>query len=526
MSQSTNTNNKKERNQSPGMWEVMRKDTKIVWDLIIALVTEFVEWVFVTKHTGGFRRRWLLILLGGYFWAWWAAQVHPFEVGTTENIYTDLIVYPFQALFAPDMTRHVLIVGLIFWLSLRLAASYLDDVFELGDISIAEKYILQAAFASTFDSIDIKEGDVAPQHRDSPIAQIGGPGKVNVHLGNVALFEKADGTPRLIGPGDEAALLDRFERLREVVDLRDRMVEMSVQGRTKDGILVRAEGARMKFSIHRGGMEPTLERPYPYKEEDILKLIYDQHVHKPLRAGKSETPGGKAPASITDMRDFIASEMKSFIGESTLSEFLASTSQPEDEQTKSEQELLKQEAHRLASDDNGNKEMSSSSNTPPTDGKGEFVARDELTKRLHESINKKAKQVRGLELHWIDIGTWVLPEEASKIPEEHLEAWQISTQNLALKNEKALKGVRNQSRNREIVNLIREILHAFEFNLDEGGPQAVLEKVAYEYRKKLYAARDLYLERGKEIPDELRVVIPFLDRVTNSSRWEFLRPPE
>ena len=428
MNPSTDTKSNKEQKQSPGMWEVMRKDAKIVWDLTIALITEFVEWVFVTKHTGGFRRRWLLILSGGYLWAWWAAQVHPFEIGATEDFLRDLVIYPTQALFAPDMARHVLVLGLIFWLSLRLAASYLDDVFELGDISIAEKYILQAAFASSFDSIDIKDGDVSPKHRDSPIARIGGPGRVNVHLGNVALFEKADGTPRLIGPGDEAALLDRFERLREVIDLRDRVVEMSVQSRTKDGILVRAEGARMKFSINRGGMEPTLERPYPYKEEDILKLIYEQQVFKSLRSSKADSPGGKAPASKTDMRDFIAAEMKRFIGESSLSEFLASTSEPEAEQSQNEKKLLKQEAHRLASDDNGHAEIGSKKNATPTDAKGEFVARDELTKRLYESINKKAKQERGLELHWIDIGTWVLPEEASKIPEQHLEAWQLSTE--------------------------------------------------------------------------------------------------
>ena len=142
------------------MWEVMAADLKAAPGHLKRLITRFVALTFTTTQTGARRRRWFIIAFGAFIWARAAVNAHPITY-TYRPIYSqlntpfliflmELVVYPFTALFAADILRHVIVAALVSWLTLRLAASYLDDIFELGDISVAEKYILQAAFASDY----------------------------------------------------------------------------------------------------------------------------------------------------------------------------------------------------------------------------------------------------------------------------------------------------------------------------------------------------------------------------------------
>jgi hypothetical protein len=98
----------------------------------------------------------------------------------------------------------------------QAASFYLADIFDLSDVSIARKFIRQVSLTGGRNVIHITEGDIAPDDRDSPIARIGGPGKVIVSLDSVALFEKADGRPNIIGPTEKEpkrkATLEGFER--------------------------------------------------------------------------------------------------------------------------------------------------------------------------------------------------------------------------------------------------------------------------------------------------------------------------
>ncbi|HZD55788.1 MAG TPA: hypothetical protein VE136_03640, partial [Anaerolineales bacterium] len=171
-----------------------RQLTSALRDLLFAYL---VERVFATLRIGALIRKWTLIFFAAFFWLLLAWSIHPLVPGA--ELVRNLL-YPIRALFAADVFRHILVGAFAFWVAYRIAAIYLDDIFELKDVPLAGRFIRQTAFATKYDLIEIKDGKVAPEHRESPIVRIGGPGMVRVYLENAALFEKIDGSPRVIRP--------------------------------------------------------------------------------------------------------------------------------------------------------------------------------------------------------------------------------------------------------------------------------------------------------------------------------------
>ena len=383
---------------SPAVWEVMR--------------------------TAGNRQHWMVMLAQTAGW-----------------------LYPFYALFAAEVFRHVIIFAMVFYLSLQLAAKYLDDVFELNRVDVAEKYIIQAAFASKYDTITIKEGRIASDNNDSPVALIGGPGSVRVYLDNAAVFEAIDGKPRILGPTQKPAILDRFERLRKGVLLRDHIVtEMSVTERTRDGITVQADGGRTKYSIFRNHQKSSLERPYPFDPNAVETQVYNQV--KAARFTGHYPPPKPAPDKSDEplklSEGFIKGQLARFISESTLSEFLA---------------------------------FADSNQQKDADSEIEFTPRDIITQRMYNSIDEQAKKERGAELYWVDIGTWVLPADASEIPQQHREAWEISLKNLAKGNEEAYEKSFKEAKSKALAELMQEIILLFQLHRNTQTPQKLIDEL-------------------------------------------------
>lgn len=506
----------------PKLIEVMRADLgkALLWSRRGA--TNFVAWTFETTRASGSRRRWLLILLAAFLWARSAIAAHPLVI--SENLTNDLFTYPFEALFAADIFRHILVIATVFWLSLQLAASYMDDVFELGDPSIAEKYILQAAFASVYSTIRISDGRIEKEHLNSPIARIGGPGLVRVNLDSVALFEKADGTPRIIGPTHTPAVLDRFERLRAIIDLRDQVADLNVQGRTKDGIHVSADGVQVVYSVLRGKKEPSLKQPHPFDANAIENIVYRKTVSKSMDSDLEKSYSGtgsyrKSTSTGLNMRPFIQSALKEFIAKSTLSEFLSSVREPEIETRNAQEETLREEAENLAATPDpliehkeNNRNKSNSKKVLSADG---FFSRDQITELFYEDVNKRAKK-RGLELHWIDIGTWVLPEESKEIPKQHLEAWDLSVENMSMGSEDNLRHIREKSYETELIRLFQEVpLQTFyDLRVDNPDSDQMIRELAIGYREKLRNTWGLYEDKNITPPRELDTVVRFLNWIT------------
>src|SRR5215203_1550775 len=162
--------------------------------------------------------------------------------------FTEFITLLITAVFDPRVFQYFPIFMAPFFIALHLAALYLADIFELEDVAVARSFVWEVALTGSDDSIRITHGGVSERHLESPNYLIGGPGKVIVDLDSVALFERADGTPHVIGPtGKEPggrATIDGFERFRQAIDIRDHYVELrdqdnkspSVKGRSRDGI--------------------------------------------------------------------------------------------------------------------------------------------------------------------------------------------------------------------------------------------------------------------------------------------------
>ena len=498
---------------APSVMDVMRADLVKAARWSREAVTRFAAWSFAATRSGGSRRRWMVLTTSAVLWAWFAAGSTPF---TPIDFFSDLALYPFQALFAPQIFRHVIVIACVFWFSLRISAGYMADVFELGDVRIAEKYILQAVFASSYNSINIKDGRVAKAHLNSPIARIGGPGLVKVHLENAALFEKADRAPLVVGPSQHNAVLDRFDRLRAVIDLRDQVVDLNVHGRTKDGIHVSAQGVHVVYSVLRGRKEPNLKQPHPFDPIAIEKIVYDQPVFHRRRnesSSPSRRPSRRDNQSVElNIRPFIRSALKDFIAKSTLSEFLAGVREPELAVRQAQREKLVSEAESLAKTPLPASDRPTA--PPPSlaeNDKEEYYSRDRITDLFYQEVNDRAREI-GLQLHWIDIGTWVLPEESRQVPKQHLEAWKQSVENIALGSKEKLSAILNTSAEEELTRLFREIplTNYHEMRSRSAPTQTVIREIALAYREKLHNIKLLYEENGETPPEEIQNSLQYL----------------
>jgi hypothetical protein len=488
-----------------------------------SLVSHLVGLVVVTNRRGAAIRRWSLILIGGILWAVLAYILHPYVPNSEPT--RSLLEYPFRALFAPDVFKHVLIGAFVFWFAYRVAAIYLDDIFELGNVRIAERFIRQSAFASRYDVIEIKDGEVASKDQNSPIFLIGGPGKVRVYLENAALFEEAGGTSRVIEPTtpkstqkakqrdehnesgraiwqgwfsplfrpnrmsvrsetDGAMILKGFERLRQVIDLRDLVEEFDVEARTRDGIPIRAKNLRVIFSVRRDGQEPSLEKPYPFNKTAIESLVY-----------------GMTREAWTDtMAAQIKRELVKFIARHTLSEFLAAIGRPEIEQAIQIEAELRVEADQLAGLD---EPYEIDVPDPPP-----FVPRPAISDLFYDYNNFIAHiKKKGVELRWIGVGTWELPAEI--IPAQHLQAWRITYENLARGSESALETILDSRRNEGLLNIIRDTpINTFSQIDPHDSSQRKLNmvKLVNGYRGKLHAALEVYNRRDQADTTQARRV--------------------
>ncbi len=482
--------------QPPNTIQVLQQDLIRVYLWFLRTFEGLINWTFNITQRGAQRRRNFFLVISGLSWTviafvshdvrWALWYVQPFAV------LTDLAT----AYFAPDVSRHVLVAAVAFWLAFRQAAVYLDDIFELADVKVAERFIRQAAFASQYDWIMIKDGDISPESKNSPIYRIGGPGMVLIHLENAALFEKADGKPNIIGPRGGSPILESFERLRAVLDLRNQVVEMTVRGRSRDGIHITAKDVRLIFSVMRdpeqGNGQHEFSQPYSYLDDALLNLVYRKY---------------NGPWTVA-MRKLIRENLRTFMAQHNLSAFLASVSPFE----------------RLEGDANGAQAPASEAGDTrieprPAETQRDFVTRDEITNLFYDfthGFSNEAERL-GVELQWIGVGTWITPSEI--IPQQHQKAWQVSLENQILGSDLALGQVREEKRDAELLRLIREVPLTTFGRLQAEGLESpeIMKELLLTYREKLRNAWEVYQNSERSAPPELEASLKHLARLT--ARW-------
>jgi hypothetical protein len=248
-----------------------------------------------------------------------------------------------------------------------------------------------AVFGLSYDSLHVAQSDIEQLNKHSPLLRIGGPGFLQVHLGYAVVMETAAGKPQVYGP-EQRRFIQGFERLRDVIDLRDQLRELDrVRAVTADGIEVQARDVQMMFRVYGGGHERSLASPYPYTEGAIRRLVYSRPVSQ---AGTTNWTEGLEQLAIAEIR--------SFVGSLTLESFLAL--QPDPAETDPQRPV--------------NQSRGSSFHIP----------RRKLTERFHTEEARQRLRDRGLELDWVGVGTWEIggseADSAISIGKSIVGAWQ------------------------------------------------------------------------------------------------------
>jgi hypothetical protein len=497
----------------------LRKEARIFRQQLGRLIDCALNRVFDLTERGARRRRrmlfFLLPLLGILFLLLsareWATQFTRFFAYLLSSEYRALapadtlpqfFLFLGDALFGPETPRILPLVILSFVIAREAAANYLDDIFELGQVDIARDFILQVALTGNRKHIRIREGQIHPEDIDSPIYRIGGPGQVEVELDSVALFEKPDGRPRVIGPTvDGKATLEGFERLRQAIDLRDQYPNpLEVAGRSLDGIPVSTVDVRMLYSIWRKDQPASIEHPHPFDREAVKTLVYEQVSRVNVR---DQNPSDVEETWAGTITTLIRGELGKFIGGRRLVEYLASIGPPEVQQAREREVVIQAAGKAVIPEEDA---LQPRPVPPPPD----FQARPRVSNLFGEfttGFTEKASK-RGVELHWVGVGTWRTPSEI--VPEKHLEAWRLSCENLARSSPTALEELKEGARLQQLTRLVQSVPLA---HFQKNGDLPRVRGLLVAYRQQLIEAEALLRKSNKEVSRWIPRAIDYIGKV-------------
>ncbi len=339
-----------------------------------------------------------------------------------------------------SFVKYVILIFTAYYLTRKLAAKYLNDLYELKDVKMATAFIEDISFGSGKNRITIVNGKVPEKEAKSPVLIIGGPGEIMVHLGNVALVETADGTPKIITTRSQAWEMEGFERIREIgqfddvekreyaiMNLRDQFVrELSLTTRTKDSILVEIKGIKVMFSIlkdsnHFNGQN-NRGNPFTFDGDAVQSLVYEQAV---ITQPHEIMTGIKFPWDTTVI-PLVIGELEKLIQTHTLSEILASTGSKEREELAAREEELKQIRGETKSA--ANEADKETANPQPT-----FIPRAAITEKFFSDEFRQKTAGLGISIGWIDTGTWKIRQ--TFVLDKLKEAREMSLQNAKYEKE-------------------------------------------------------------------------------------------
>ena len=494
-----------------------------------AVIESALDWVFSLTHSAGLYRdtvRWAAFALIYLFsvaslydlngWSNLLASLVP--PGAAQNpsiLVIQLGVFVFQSFLHPEVLRRVIAIVAPYLLIHRFAAVYLADIFE-KDTEVATRFIKQAAFAEDYLTIRIRAGKLIESDEGSPIVQIGGPGYVTVELDSAAVFERPDGTVRVIGPTAKLprgrAVIDDFERLRRCIDLRDVIDKHEITARSKDGIIVKARDIQFSYSVYRGeNPKKSLDLPYPFDEDALKRMVkgavtpvFLDKLSKKDPEWKNPLPG---PLGVS-----INMEFSAFVSRRGLSEFFSSIGSPEEESLRQREEQIHKDAQALAGHEGFNINESPLKSVP-------FTSRPGLAEFLFGSDGFKnaMKNAKGLQVNWIGVGTWETPSEI--IPTNHLEAWKTSQENRRLGGAEQLNRLYNDTRTATIIRLINELpIYTYtrlynDLETRKRTEPEVLDMLFKEYIEFLRGISKYFEEHQQKIPENIVTALESVNRL-------------
>lgn len=508
---------------------VLNKDFDQSANFFVDYIDSLINFIFSTSSKAGNFRYLFLQILFVLTWLICAFSFH--QPGEIDYPWLDfLLVSPYpitgtivnliELLLAWDVLLVMLSIFMGYHVALNLASIYLADIFDIKDIAISEKYIKQSAFSfPVYYQIHIENAQVRLEDQASPIFRIGGPGKVLINLENAVIFEKITGLPRIAGPTTEKPIeLESFERIHKIIDLRDQTAKLDISARTLDGIPIEIKDIRLVFSVYRKSNQVSISTPYPFNEDSIYWLVYQQ---------------GPGPWT-TSLVDLVRKELTDHVNHHLLSELLSSIGAPEinlqiQNQNKIAKKIRKNWAHtrrykidrlligKIKIDAPNNKPLyyKKTHTKQPRFSKlfinkggnfPEFIPRTALSNLFYENLTNSFQskaQKYGMRLEWINVGTW---HSSSRIvPDQYINAWKIASENTLKLNPKVLAGIFNQNRKQHLAKNIQLTPIISFIHKSENGKsnRVIINELINEYGSKLWGARDLYIRKKGRVPVQI-----------------------
>ena len=528
----------------------LQREQQLFRELFSRLINAFLNRMFDLRPAKAARRmRYLLILfllslflvsLRFFPLGLWAKVIRDIFLYTLNpayaanyvgDPYTNFLAFAFQVFTDPRIFQYLPVFLAPFFIGLQCAALYLADVFELEHVSVARAFIWSVALSGSEETIRVSQGEITEEGRESPTFLIGGPGKVIVDLDSVALFERSDGTPHIIGPTVKEprsrATLDGFERFRQAIDIRDHYVDLrdqnsksdSVRSRSLDGIPIEATDVRFTFSIYRDGKKPDLEHPYPFSNRAVEELVY--------KATSRVTPGQANPSAfefswVFNMIVLIRGRLSGFMSEHRLTSYLANIGFPEVEKLKEREDMIVEQVQALTQSESEDDFLFPKQKTRPL----EFQPREKiknLFSQFAEEFTKRA-QGNGVELHWIGVGTWKVPTEivpeTKIVPEEHLEAWKLSNENLYRENSEVLDRLEKEAIIQKMIALIQNVPITGHQRATgtENEQKKAMRSLLQDYRQQFLEAAEFMRAKGEAIPPNIEEAITHI----NNTLYHFI----
>jgi hypothetical protein len=271
---------------------------------------------------------------------------------------------------------------------------------------------------------------------------------------------------------------------------------------------ITATDVRMVYRLRRDGQNPSFKRPHPYVDEAIFNLVYNE-TRLVTPEGVAATGKGikKSPTGLQMgvIESLIRGELGKFMSQYKLTRYLSSYGMPEyEEALKRENEI--EEISRSVSDPDDPAERQEISEPP------EFESRPRITDLFTEFTSKFSQDAkgRGVELHWIGVGTWKPPNEI--VLEQHLEAWRLSLENLAKGSPKAIEKLGMEKKIKEKMRLIQTVpLAIFQGDMTSGKPyDYIVKNLLVAYWEQLVKIKELLEKSKRPIPEEIDFAIAYL----------------
>jgi hypothetical protein len=201
--------------------------------------------------------------------------------------------------FTRQVLRHAIPVVLGVLVAIYYGAAYIRELLELPNLQQALKFLTATLFGRDYPRMEINEGKAGvADPATNPMLKIGGPGWVDIKIGNAALFERVVGPSSVLGAGSH--FLRRFETLREVFDLREiERVRDDVKMMTKDGVPIVLHDMRARFRVRARELR-TEANPYPVMTGAIRKAAYSRKVTAKGLEVWSDMVAGAVRGTISD----------------------------------------------------------------------------------------------------------------------------------------------------------------------------------------------------------------------------------